>query len=210
MKSRKTRKPFIIEVDNIIGLGRMQNQTEMLKRVFAGMDMMDATADMVLVVKPEDYIGAIPHSLTDCELAKCGCRMYDSRAMVFLKTRAYVDFVCEDGKRRCLRYMLSEKTIAAQHTYDKTNGAIHIPPGTYMLKAPVGYDRLDAQREHSIEQRKKPEVRKKKNASQRKRAAAIKAKAKKVKTKADAKPRPGVVGIVRDGSGLIQTQVISE
>jgi hypothetical protein len=181
--------------------GGNPRQTELLKRVFRGMEFRDATADMIIHVKSEDIVGAVPNDLEHCVFARTCARMFDSTLMVFMARTAYVDIEDEDGVRRVFRFHLGERMYRAVKKLDEKG----LPDsGTYVLKAPSPANRLDTVRAAGKEKRAAPGYKKKQAAGNRRRRAIIKATGRPVKTKNQAGP----LGVIRSGSGLFQTKVI--
>jgi hypothetical protein len=208
-----TKRQHYQKIDDLVVVGRRsEEQVELLKRVFAGMELKDATANMYLHAIDEDKVGAIPHDLRNCVFSKSCKRMFGSEAGVFLKDLAYVDMEDEDGVRRVLRFEMSEKMKRAVIKYDETDGR-EFEPGIYLLRAPPRSKNLDVRRQHSKNRRTDPKIRKKIHASGKRRRAQIKSTGR-VKTIEDARPigviqpRRGLLGIVRSGTGLIQTKVV--
>jgi hypothetical protein len=182
--------------------GRSPEQTALLKRVFQGMEVRDATADLIIIIKEEDYVGAIPRDMEHCGFANCGRRLYNSSTMVFMNTVAYVEIPDEDGVRRVLRFSIGSKMQGAIKVLDESNGTKHVT-GTFVLKAPRMSHKLDTLMKYSRKQAKKPGRAQRKRTVEKQRKVAIKSKATVVKTR----NRAGVAGIVRSGTGLIQTVV---
>jgi hypothetical protein len=209
-----TKKKSYQKIDDLKVIGRRsQEQVEMLKRVFAGMELIDAKANMYLHAIHADQIGAIPHSLTNCVFAKTCTRLHGSTAVVFMKELAYIDMEDEDGVRRVLRFEMSEKMKRSVEKYDETDGR-EFEPGTYLLRAPSRSRSLDELRAHSKRRREDPKVRARMQASEKRRRAQIKSTARRIKNKEDARPpgvilpRRGLLGIARQGTGLVQTKII--
>jgi hypothetical protein len=190
------------------GGGWAEGQLELLKRVFNGMEVVDATFSLALHLKNEDYIGAIPNSLTDCVFAKTSKRMHDSGAMLFCKSIAYVDLEGEDGVRRVHRFVIGAKMKRSLLLFDKSGGTERTEDGTYMLLAPSKTATLNHQLLYDREVRAKiPEYKKKKIAREKVRRALIRSTGRPVKTKTRAGV-PSVIGIIRSGAGLVQTKII--
>jgi hypothetical protein len=184
--------------------GRTDKQVDLLKRVFAGMELMDATFNLHLTLKPEDGIGAIPRDLQNCQMAKCSKRLFGSENMVFMRTVAYVDLEGEDGIRRCYRFSMGDKIRTAVRLLDEEEKKAD--PGVYILYAPTYSSTLDKRRAYEKVTRKKPDYKKKRRIiakKMRRRKAIIKATGQPIRTINKASP----VGIVRSGTGLIQTNI---
>jgi hypothetical protein len=186
--------------------GRSPEQVQMLKRVFQGMEVLDAKANIIINAKAEDFEGAHPNDLENCVFARACHRLYDSTTMVFMATLAYVDLPDENGNRKVYRFQLGEKFKAAIKEYDESKGA-KFSPGVYTLLAMPICKTLDRQRERGIKRTASQADKLKKRTYEKRRRAKIKSTAYKVKTKNRAYRR-GIVGVVRSGSGLVQTQIV--
>ena len=205
-------------IDDLRVMGRRsQEQVDLIKRVFAGMELIDAKANMYLHAIDKDQIGAIPHDIGNCVFAKTCGRMFGSTRMVFLKRTAYIDMLCEDNIWRVLRFEMSAKIHRSVSQYDVSNGRV-FHPGTYLLLAPSQSSTLDARRTTSAARRKNPVTREKIRISARKtyrRRAQIKMTGR-IRTSKDARPlnvivprRGNTIGIVRSGTGLVQTKIVA-
>jgi len=169
------------------------------------MELIDAKADLYLTVIQEDGIGAKPRHLGECVYAKASHRLYNSTVMVFTKTTAYVDLEDEDGIRRVVRFLLSQRIINEIWGYDQSDGKI-FHPGPYILLAPPRSQRLDVKLKDAKARRKRdPEQYKKRVArNNQKRRALIKSKGKLFKPKT--MDQSANLGYIRVGTGLIQTK----
>jgi hypothetical protein len=201
---KKSKVTYIDDLDN--SWGRDTEQAEMLRRVFQGMELIDAKASIYLTVKDEDKVGAIPHDLEHCVFAKTCHRLFDSRAMVFMRSTAYVDLEDEDGIRKVHRFRMGSGMEQAVAEYDRTNGEV-FRAGTYLLRAPAPSVMLNNLRAKSKKRRIDPIKRKReRKAAQRK--SVINSTA---KIKAKSKSKAGVAGprgVIRLGTGLVHTRVV--
>jgi len=152
-----------MKVDEIGGTHGIatREQIEILKRVFRGMELKDATADIFIHVTASDIEKAVRNDLEHCVFARSCSRMFESHVMVFLSSVAYVDLDDEDGIRRAFRFLLSEKMRNAIKSFDETGLA---ETGTYKMTAPRVSRKLDHLRASSRDHRKRrPDLAKKKN-----------------------------------------------
>jgi hypothetical protein len=187
--------------------GRTPEQVEQLKRVFGnGMEVVDATADLVINAKDEDKVGAVRYNPLNCVFSRSCHRLFDSTAVVFFSRTIYLDFEDEDGVRRVHRYIAGRRIEKAIDEYDENES---FDSGTYLLRAPSKSSRLDEQRSYAKKRMANPVHRKKKNDLQKRRRALIKSKAHKVKTKDNAVAR-AIHGVIRNGSGLVYTRVLRD
>lgn len=189
-------------IDEIGPNGRSHEQIDLLKRTYQGMEVRDAPANVVIHVTPDDLVGAVPSHLGDCVFAKTCRRMFNSGVLVFMATTAYLDMEDEDGVWRVFRFEVSMKMREAIKKFDEGGRP---ETGTYTLLAISPHRTLEAMRRHSSERRKKLTVddKKRRYRKEKKRRALIKSKARKVKTVR----RAGPLGILRSGTGLIQTTI---
>jgi hypothetical protein len=197
------KKVYVDDLDNNFGGA----QTELLKRVFSGMEIIDAKGTIHLMVTDNDKIGAIPHDLENCVFAKTCKRLFNSRAMVFMRTIAYVDLEDEDGIRKVHRFRMGSRMEQAVAEYDRTDGEI-FRPGTYLLRAPSPSVTLNHLRARSKNRRSDPVKRKReRKAAQIQRKSIINSTAK-IKAKSKNKAGvPGPRGIIRLGTGLVHTRM---
>jgi hypothetical protein len=210
MARRKQRK--IRNIDEVYG-GYGPEQLGLLRRVYEGLELIDAVVNYPLMLREEDYKGAIPNDLENCVFANTGKRQYNSGKVVFMGEVAYFDVEDEDGVRRVNRVLTSKKLQKAVRAYDESKGKILPKPGTYMLSAPPPSRTLDSIRAYDKTWKERnPEkhaVRLKiKIEREKTRQALIKATGKPAfkKTKNLANP----LGIIRSGTGLVQTKVVKK
>jgi hypothetical protein len=192
-------------IDNLPPEGRTREQVELLKRVFQGMEIVEAKADLIINAKHEDWVGSIPNDLENCVFARSCKRLYDSARMVFLATVAYVDHPDEKGVNKVHRYILSTRMREAIELLDVSKGTKFIA-GMFTLLAPTFSNKLDFRRAADAKRRKRPDVRVKKLKADKHRRAIIRAEGRRViKTK----NRAGPLGVMRSGTGLVQTKKVA-
>lgn len=197
-----SRLNYVDDIGNGRPGGRTPEQIDLLRRVFQGMEIVDAKADVLINAKDEDFKGSTPNHLENCVFARACRRLYDSGVMLFMASVAYVDMPDEDGVRKVHRFIMGWKLRGAIRVMDESGGTKFVP-GVFRLHAPPRANRLDYIRENSRQRRKDPAYRAKKAESQRHRKAAIVSRARTVKTR----HRAGTLGILRSGSGLVQTSL---
>lgn len=184
---------------------RSTEQTKLLKKLYGGMEVIEAKYSIQINVQEEDNVGAIPHDAEHCVFAKTCTRMYGSSKVAFFGTTAYVDFEDEDGVVRVHRFIMSSRMQTAVAALDVSGGKSPPITGMYHLNAPSVTQRLDHKRARvkaAIAKMGKRKFRAKMRKYARNRAALIKAKLVVVKTKNKAGP----LGVVRSGTGLVYTK----
>lgn len=90
--------------------GRTKQEREAL-RVFKGMPVRDAKADLLFPVDWPDVKDAVAGDPTRCVAARACKRLYGSTAMVIMRTVAYVDLGEENGTRTVYRFTVPQETL---------------------------------------------------------------------------------------------------
>lgn len=85
-------------------------------------------------------MGAARQDPANCFFAKACQRLFDSTAVVFFRTVAYVDLPNNRGKRRLVRFALPAETRASIVRFDTTG---EIAPGGYELLPPMPTQTLE-------------------------------------------------------------------
>lgn len=107
----------------------------LIRKVFGDIAVVEAKENLRLQPLPCDAEGAEANSPDNCLLVHTAQRMYGAKAAVFWKTKAYVDFVDEDGKRRVHRYVNPGVTIKQIRDFD--NGKPFIEGRGLILRRPA-------------------------------------------------------------------------
>lgn len=133
--SKPNRKPK--RVAAVGGAGRV------LRETFDGLPIVDAKADMTLVVRTTDVEAAEGNAkdASNCVLAKACARQFGSSKVMFFRTCAYVEKPEPDGKRVVTRFILDEHAAAIVRAFDKgkcVKGEVSVT-----LKAPKQSQSLD-------------------------------------------------------------------
>lgn len=185
-----------------------QETIERIREIFGNTPVRDAPADLRVFVSEEDVSGAIPRNVRECVFARACRRMFHSTAVVFFKTRAYIDMLDEDGNRVIDRYIFTEGVANAIIKFDMTGEG---RSGGFTLKAPTKSTSLEASRKNSERIRNDPKrkqrVAAQNKANRRKRKAALIKGTIRPKTLADAgTPLNGLSKsvFIRSGTGLAQ------
>jgi hypothetical protein len=185
------------------GGGMRTEQVELMQRVYAGLSLRDADANVLINVRGEDIAGAVRNDTEHCVFARSCQRLFESHHLVFMKSIAYLDIVCEDGVRRVLRFEISDKMAEAIKRFDETGVA---ETGNYTLCAPRKSYRLENKTRYNRRHVSKPGVQAKKSRKARERRAKLKATG--IVPFKKTINRAGVIGVVRSGQGLIQTAIV--
>lgn len=117
-----------------------------LKREFGGMQVVDANADLRLVVNSAEVMAAAGHEKDpeNCVLAMACRRQLRSSNLLFFKSVAYVAHPDEDGVERVHRYKIGKAAGDIITCFDRgkeVKGNV-----TVTLRAPGPGDTLDYQR----------------------------------------------------------------
>jgi hypothetical protein len=127
------------------GKGRSAEQADALQRTYGDLEVRDAKADLRIPVIAEDVKKAKRRDPERCVLAQACMREFASSAVVFFKSRAYVDLVGDDGVRRVERFIVNGAAREVVEAFDREEP---VPAGGrwLVLKAPGKSMTLDAQR----------------------------------------------------------------
>jgi hypothetical protein len=175
--------------------GRTDKQHESFQRYWKGLEVVEATAPLMIVVTKGDVDNAAPGDPEACAASLACKRAYGSTAVVFFHRYAYVDVPAptkKDPDRRVVhRFALPEETA---RMIEELDGGGEPPAGGYLLKPPSPSQTLDGMRE-----------------AQRRRVARARAarmKGEIIEKRTRGRPRRALtIGSpewVRDGSGLVQ------
>lgn len=164
------------------------------RETFDGLPIVDAEADMIVVVRNEDIKRARGNEkdAEKCALAKACARDFGSTKAAFFRTVAYIELPDENGNRRVVRFILGRAAAEIVRAFDRRKsikGEVAV-----RLKAPSRGRKLDYVRD------------KQKANTKRKREAILKGKVIDVTPQAPRfAKKPNVSDIdVRNGSGLVQ------
>lgn len=123
--------------------GRSRQQKEMIHRSFGDLPLREASADLRVPVTQEDFEGADRKDPEHCVLAQACIREFDSSAVVFLKSVAYLDILGDDGERVVERFMVSPQARAVIEGFDRGE-SIPADGRWVTLKKPNPSETLDA------------------------------------------------------------------
>lgn len=110
-----------------------RDRDEAIARMWGGLPVVDAKAELYVVVAEEDSAAAVQGDPTECAFAQACRRMYQSQAVMFYTTVAYVDLPDEKGKRKVFRFCMPAGARRLIERFDRTGEA---PPGGFRLIAP--------------------------------------------------------------------------
>lgn len=136
----------------ICGRGRHKDHTEAIERFWKGLPVEDAKTPLRVIVKPADIETAQRKDPEHCVFANACKRLFDSSAVVFLRSYAYVDLPNEKGERIVNRFRLERDARAYIKHFDKTGLA---GPGGFLLSAPPPSQTLEAGRQYSKARRQR-------------------------------------------------------
>lgn len=103
-----------------------------IKRTYNGMPVMDAKANLTIVVIADDVKGATRKDPSCCAFAQACKRLFKGSA-VFYKKIAYIELPDEDGTRYVHRYKLTQSAMDMIAEYDRT-GKFPAGVGVNLLK----------------------------------------------------------------------------
>jgi hypothetical protein len=115
--------------------------TDTIKRMWGNLPIVDAKEPLVISVEQEDIESAVPQDPENCALSQACKRLYESRYVMFLRSKAYIDLPTRTGKRQIERFTLSQETSEAIKIFDLTGKS---PEAGFKLLAPSPTDRLGA------------------------------------------------------------------
>lgn len=121
-----------------------------LDRFFEGLPVEEADAQLIVMASEGDAKGAERSDPANCALARACKRLYDSTAVLFFRTRAYIDLPNEKGKRVVKRFLLSDSARAAVVRFDRTG---EFPPAGFVLAPPTKSQRLEYNRKQNKQRR---------------------------------------------------------
>lgn len=168
-------------------------------RVFEGMRVVEATEPLMFSISSQDVAAAVPGDPTACAAANACHRLFNSTAMVILRTVAYIDMETDTGERVVYRFGVPEKTLEKVIRPNDERGRAF--PGVFKFTPPLLGRTLEYQaktkaREHA-----------------RRREAKIKGELYVPQHKGGRGGERGVaasgaVGLLRDGSGMVHVRVV--
>jgi hypothetical protein len=120
------------------------------ERYFNGQPVIDAAEGIRLFVNEVDIRRAVPNDPTQCVYAQACKRLFGSTSVVFLRTKAYIDLPDAKGNRLVNRFVIEKPVREALIHFDKTGEA---DPGGFYLSAPSPSQRLEYQKDYSVEKR---------------------------------------------------------
>lgn len=136
-------------------MGRMKKVGIEYERLWGSTPVVDADADLIVVVNEYDIEEGDPQDPTNCAFSRACKRMFNSQAVMFLRGRAYIDLPDEKGGRVVKRFQISAPARELIADFDRRK---EVPSGGFLLKAPEPSDRLDykiASRQRRAAQKRK-------------------------------------------------------
>jgi hypothetical protein len=113
--------------------GRPNHDTAIIDRYFQGLPVEDATAAIYVVANVSDVEGAVRGDPHLCALSRACARLYDSTAVLFFRSVAYIDMLNDDGKRVLRRFRVESPVRRKIAEFDRTGD---FPPGGFRLTPP--------------------------------------------------------------------------
>lgn len=110
-------------------------------RYFRGLPVIDATEPLRVVVIKQDIKGAKRLDPNNCVFAQACRRLFDSHAVLILRSTAYVELPDSRGRRVVNRFVISNETRDKIIAFDKTGEA---PEGGFIFNAPSGSQGMEA------------------------------------------------------------------
>jgi hypothetical protein len=134
------------------GKGRSAEQGDALIRTYGDLEVRDAKNDLRIPIIAEDVKRADRKDPERCVLAQACMREFASSAVIFFKSRAYVDLVGDDGVRRVERFIM---TTAAREVVAAFDRGEPVPAGGrwLVLRAPTKSTTLEADRKRDRRRR---------------------------------------------------------
>lgn len=117
-------------------------------RYFRGLPVVDATDSLRVVVIKQDIRGAKRLDPNNCVFAQACRRLFDSHAVLILRSTAYVELPDDQGNRVVNRFIISNETRDKIAVFDKTGEA---PEGGFVFNAPVRSQRMDSKAKYHKE-----------------------------------------------------------
>ena len=131
--------------------GRIGKGTQAeVSRFFNGLPVVDAKEPLRVFINQNDIRKAKPKDPTCCVYANACKRLYNSRAILFLRRTAFVDLPNAKGERVVNRFLLNKEVMERIERFDKT-GEAH--PGGFNLRAPHPKGTLEYVRKTSLERK---------------------------------------------------------
>ena len=125
-----------------------------IKRHLGDLEVVEATTDLRLFIRPEDVKTATAKDPGCCVFAQACKRQFAATKVVFWKAVAYVDLPGPDGKRRVERFLLSPRMRDLIENFDRGNKVTDC--AGFELKAPSPARTIAGQLEYK--KRKKQEA----------------------------------------------------
>lgn len=116
------------------------------ERYFDGLPVIDATENLRIFVDAADISKAERLNPNNCIFARACKRLYGSRAIVFLRTKAYVDLPDANGVRQINRFVIPRHTQAKIIKFDQTGQGAE---GGFLLNAPPPSQTMEKMKEYS-------------------------------------------------------------
>lgn len=156
-----------------------------LKGYFGNIPVIDAKENLLVIPNGTDVKRAKRGDPSNCALSQACKRAYNSKAVLFLRSQAYIDLPSSHGNRRIYRFTLGRETREAIAEFDKTGT---FPEKGFRLAAPSAGKRMKALRAYF-----------------RKYAKAVKNGTRKPKKRAGSRKSRVMLSLqgVRDGSGVV-------
>lgn len=125
-------------------MSKTQRQ-QVLERFFRGLPVKEAEMPLLVVAEKSDVANATPGDPANCAMSQACKRLYNSTAVVFFRSIAYVDLPDENGERAVHRFVLNGVTRENIIEFDRTG---EFPAGGFRLTPPNNASTLDARRQY--------------------------------------------------------------
>lgn len=127
------------------------SQKQLVERWFDNMPVVEAKRELRIQPNKGDIKGAVPNDPHNCVFSKACARMWNSHAVLFFGTVAYVDLLSPNGQRRVERFLISE---AGQKFIREVDAGKSVVPGGFVLLPPTRSTLVAARNKSSRDKRK--------------------------------------------------------
>lgn len=118
-------------------------------RLWGDVEVVDATKDLRVFIRPEDVASATRKDPGCCVFAQACKRTFDASKILFFRSVAYVELPNEDGRRRVERFFLNKGMRELIESFDR--GEPVIPEAGFVLKAVPRMRKLENRRKYKKE-----------------------------------------------------------
>ena len=118
--------------------GRKNNDAvgKEIKRLWDGLPVVDAVVRTLIVLKPEDFLGAEKKNPNCCVFARALKRSLGCSKVVFLRSVAYIDMPDSGGEIKVYRYIMPPNMRALIEAFDKGDASVQNASFTLLPPTP--------------------------------------------------------------------------